>query len=218
MFVKIDEPHNDRPGFSRWLFWLLAIPTLLASFAALIGPWVLRNQEEDSNRRSLTEEVRRLGGRADVPEGGFDFMSGTALIHADLERSTITDEIFASLSRMPAFRRITIMSLADTRITDKGLKSLEGNAALVALDLSRTGITDAGFESLSTIRWLNNLNMSGTKVTDAGLEILRERCSPTSRMMLDVTDTAVTEDGARKLMEAFKNWNIIYGSHKKPKL
>jgi hypothetical protein len=40
------------------------------------------------------------------------------------------------------------LNLAETQVTDAGLKHLKGLTALQGLDLSRTKVTDAGVEAL----------------------------------------------------------------------
>jgi hypothetical protein len=208
---------NHRPGSSSRQPLLLAGMILLTTLVALVGPkacWYLR---ETTQVQQLSDEVGRLGGWAGIEEGGIDFQHERIEPGIDLSRARIDDDAFAPITVMPAFRNVGNLGLSDTPITDRSVELLRNNKALVALDLSRTKVTDKSLDSLATIPGLHLLKVSGTSVSDAGLEVLREKLPPGASMMLDVTDTAVTEEGVRKLSTKFSQWNIIYGPSKSPK-
>ena len=63
--------------------------------------------------------------------------------------------------------------LNDTRVTDKGLRSLEGGG-FDLLALSGTNITDAGLEHCKKFTKLAAINLKNTKVTDAGVASLQQ--------------------------------------------
>jgi hypothetical protein len=208
---------NSRPGSSSRQRFLLAGMILLTTLGALVGPkacWFLR---ETTQIQQLSDEVRRLGGWAGIDEGGIDFEHERIEPGIDLSHARIDDDAFAPITVMPAFRNVGHLGLSDTPITDRSIELLRNNKALIALDLSRTKVTDKSLDSLATIPGLNHLKVSGTSVSDAGLEVLREKLPPGASMMLDVTDTAVTEEGVRKLSAKFNQWNILYGPSKSPK-
>ena len=64
---------------------------------------------------------------------------------------------------------LTALDLADTQVTDKGLKELAG-LKLTWLNLSNTQVTDAGLKDLQGLRKLARLELCKTGTTDAGLK------------------------------------------------
>jgi hypothetical protein len=189
----------------------------LAALVATVLPVAIRYSRMTNQLGTLVAAVGRLGGRAGIDEGGFDLMRGRMDVWIDLRGAGINDAALAGIAAMPVFRDVGRLSLAGTRITDEGVKLLMGHPSLVALDLSKTAVGDKSFESLAAVRGLNGLKLSGTSVSDVGLVTLARARGPSPQMLLDVTDTAVSEQGARKLSAAFSQWNIIYGSSKDPK-
>jgi hypothetical protein len=68
--------------------------------------------------------------------------------------------------------RIAVLNLADTRVTDEGLRSLL--PVVRTLDLSRTLVTDAGLAHLEGFRGLRDLNLTGTAVTEGAIAKLQQ--------------------------------------------
>jgi len=67
---------------------------------------------------------------------------------------------------------VVIVSLAHTKITDRGLRELANFPKLQNLNLDHTGIGDAGLEELVALKQLQVLSLFGTKVTNPGLRVL----------------------------------------------
>jgi hypothetical protein len=68
--------------------------------------------------------------------------------------------------------------------------------------------SDADLADVAKLTYLDSLDLKGASITDAGLHHLE------SLRWLDyviLTDTAVTEDGAKRLHEVIPNSSIIYG-------
>jgi hypothetical protein len=217
MPIELPGRSNSHTGSSSLRSWLLVGMILLAMLGALIGPkgcWYLR---ATTRLEQLSDEVRRLGGQTHVLEGEIDFQHERIGTDLDLNHARIIDDEFARIATLPGFQSVNSLNLADTPITDRSVELLRNNMALVRLDLSRTKVTDNCLDSLAAIPGLYVLKMSGTSVSDAGLEVLSAKLPPGASMMLDVTDTAVTEEGVRKLSKKFSQWNIIYGPSKSPK-
>ncbi|MFI5455637.1 MAG: hypothetical protein ACHRXM_09315 [Isosphaerales bacterium] len=182
----------------------VVLPVVLIVLAGLAAPivsrevWLLREQ---SNIHHLHEEARRLGGDAEIPEGGIDYWGWRIQLIVDLSNSKVGDEELARLQRMPGFQHLSMLSLAGSRITDKSLKLLESYPGLISVNLSHTGVTDKGLESLAKLPSLSNINLSGTNVTDAGLDALIR--SRRYLVGVDLTKTKVTAEGLRRFSEAF---------------
>jgi Leucine Rich repeat len=199
-------PRATRPR--RWV--QLAAAIVLAPFILLA-----RCSLERANIDALHEEARRLGGYAEIPEGGMDLPWGLQIqVILDLAGPAVDDEVFGRLQHMPGFKHVQILSLGGTRITDRSLKLLENDRWILSLNLSRTAVTDRGMESLTKLPSLSGLELSGTDVTDAGLDVLtRSRLDLRS---IDLTGTRVTAEGLRRLTKAFPQIYIKPGAYRSP--
>jgi len=156
---------------------------------------------EQANIHHLQDDASRLGGDAEIPEGGINFGRWSIQLIVDLRSSKVGDEEFARLERMPGFQHVSILSLAGSRITDKSLKLLENYPGLLSVNLSHTGVTDKGMESLAKLPSLSGIDLAGTNVTDAGLDALIR--SRRYLVGVDLTKTKVTAEGLRRLSKAF---------------
>ena len=72
------------------------------------------------------------------------------------------------------FRKVQIVDLRNTQVTDAGLAQLKRLTNLKTLGLSWTQVTDAGLVHLEELTGLESLGLSWTRVTDAGLVHLKE--------------------------------------------
>jgi hypothetical protein len=80
----------------------------------------------------------------------------------------------ASLALLRSFPRLQSLNLAQTRITDRGLRDVATLSALEHLDLSgNPGVTDAGLDHLAALPRLQMLVLAGTRVTEGGVQKLR---------------------------------------------
>lgn len=100
---------------------------------------------------------------------------------------------------------LRMLNLAETAVTDEGLRHLQPLQALQSLDLGGTAVGDDGLKTLSGIRSLCNLNLSGTAVTDGAVDhlVVLERLT-----MLLLRYTNVTGEGLRRL-EGLRNLRIL---------
>lgn len=206
----------ERPGPSP--LWLgLVVGLLLTPIAAIAVLLAVRDSRMMHERRSLVAEITRLGGRAGVPEGGYDLLGGTMSIFVELGNTKVNDTDLARAVSIPAFRFVEQLDLAGTLITDDGVKLLESNRSLIMLNLARTKVTDRGFESLASVPGLNGVDLSATSVSDAGLKAFARRHGPFPYMELKLADTAVTEEAVRSVSTTFAQGNIVYGPSSSPK-
>jgi len=72
---------------------------------------------------------------------------------------------------IPALSHLKLIRLADTGISDSGLKYLENLTRLEKLDLSSTKVTDAGVAVLSKLKSLKQINLNDTKATPAAVKL-----------------------------------------------
>jgi hypothetical protein len=64
--------------------------------------------------------------------------------------------------------------LADTDVSDEGMKVLAHMEQLQTLDLSRTWVTDAGLKALEGLKQLRTLRVQATLVSEAGAAQLKK--------------------------------------------
>jgi Leucine-rich repeat (LRR) protein len=147
----------------------------------------------------------------------------------DLHEVAITDISLVHIASMTSIKTVDMGSLASLKITDAGLKHLQGKTSLIGLGidgssvtdaglvhlvklknlqelgLGSTAVSDAGLATLSGLTNLEYLNLRGTKVTDVGLEQLK---GLTHLSRLELTGTAVTPAGADRLKKGFPRLTI----------
>ena len=91
---------------------------------------------------------------------------------------------------------IESLFLANSKVTDAGLRSLRGKTRLQTLDLGGTQISDAGLTHLTSLGRITSLRLFDTKVTDAGLQHLQ---GMEALVYLDLAKTKITDAGLRTL-------------------
>jgi hypothetical protein len=94
---------------------------------------------------------------------------GTNLLSVEFTSNAaqITDPQVEMLSTVAD--KIYDLNLAGTKVTDDGLKALEGMKNLHRLHLEKTAVTDGGLSHLKGLASLEYLNLYNTSVTDAGM-------------------------------------------------
>jgi len=142
----------------------------------------------------------RLGFAPSVSDAGLAHLKELKqLEELDVSNAQITGSGLEILVGLPKLRRLAIGSSGITddgiahasglkqlesldlsfckRITNAGLKHLEGLTDLRELNLYRTQIGDAGLESLKGMHHLRKLNLGRTKITSDGVETIGQLIS-----------------------------------------
>jgi len=132
-----------------------------------------------------------------------------SLVFVELSVTPITDKSLAELSKL---QELHTLFLDETKITDKGLKSL-AKSQLTYLSLRDTGISDVGLLELKGVTTLRQLFLEGTKVTDGGIQNL---AGLQELKLLGVSSTNVTENG-KMLLRATLPELKYYERKKRPK-
>ncbi|MBO0698461.1 MAG: DUF1080 domain-containing protein, partial [Zavarzinella sp.] len=102
--------------------------------------------------------------------------------------SRVTDR---GLDALRGLTNLSILSVADTQVTDAGLvKLVDMKLPLTAVFVANTGMTDDGLKHLARLPLLEQLHAEKTKVTDAGLAHLA--AAPKLRGLF-LQDTALTD-------------------------
>jgi hypothetical protein len=100
------------------------------------------------------------------------------------------------MERPKKLPRLQYLSLINAKITDAGLRHLEGWAGPQALWLDCTEISDVGLQHLKGLTQLESLTLGGTKVSDAGLQYLE---GLTRLELLSLNGTKTTDEGLRNV-------------------
>ncbi|HEV3027063.1 MAG TPA: hypothetical protein VG457_05780 [Planctomycetota bacterium] len=139
------------------------------------------------------QKINALGG------GAMPLAANTNLISVNfsLAGSKIDDAALESLKGVSD--QLVWLNLANTSVTDAGLKSLAGFKNLRRLHLERTGVGDEGLASVKNLGELTYLNLYSTKVTDKGLASL---AGLKKLKNVYLWQTAVTDGGAAELAKA----------------
>ncbi len=98
--------------------------------------------------------------------------TGSPLLRVEFvgHESATGDRQIAALS--PVRRHVTVLNLARTGVTDRGLDLVGQMERLTHLDLRGTAVSDRGIARLAGLEQLRYLNLYGTAVTDSALETL----------------------------------------------
>ncbi len=107
--------------------------------------------------------------RSDLTDDDLKLVAGmTELQKLDLSER-ITD---AGIARLKPLRKLEVLHLEETQVTDEGLGVLESFDRLESLTLGGPKITDAGLAHLKSLQRLEDLSLIETNITDAGLSSL----------------------------------------------
>lgn len=147
--------------------------------------WRYRAADIFRSALSLVAETRDLSGLSQLGEDELWLL--------DVRHVPATDSDLRAVTR---FRRLEVLLLDGTGVTDAGLDELCAIPSLRVLSLSDTGVTDRGTPAMASSPVLEELLLYGTEVTDDGLAAFAEH--PTL-MVLDIRKTRVRGDGIRHL-------------------
>jgi len=148
------------------------------------------------------QKINALGG------GAMPLAANTNLISVNfsLAGSKIDDAALESLKGVS--EQLVWLNLANTGVTDAGLKSLAGFKNLRRLHLEKTGVGDDGVAFLKGLSELTYVNLYSTKVTDKGLAAL---AGLKKLKNVYLWQTAVTDAGAADLAKAIPGLYINRG-------
>lgn len=133
---------------------------------------------------------------------------GTNLLSVEFTSNAnqITDQQVALLE--PLAPQIYDLNLANTKVTNDGLKALEGMKNLHRLHLEKTAITDDGLSHLKGLTGLEYLNLYNTAVSDAGVAKL-DGLKSLKKVFL--WQSKVTDAGAQDLKKALPQVAVDMG-------
>jgi YHS domain-containing protein len=148
------------------------------------------------------QKINALGGGAMPLAANTNLLS----VNFSLVGAKIDDAALESLKGVS--EQLVWLNLANTSVTDAGLKSLAGLKNLRRLHLEKTGIGDEGLASVKGLPELQYLNLYSTKVSDKGVAAL----SGLKKLKnVYLWQTAVTDAGAAELAKALPGLYINRG-------
>jgi hypothetical protein len=187
---------------------------------AKFGDW--KSDEGKSVTAATTEPVpaeAQLPKVAAADTGAIDKIRQTGALAMPLAQDTNLVEVDLNLVGdkventqlallMPLDQQLAVLNLARTKVTDDGLKSVEGLTNLRKLHLENTKIGDEGLTHLKNLSNLEYLNLYATQVTDSGLKNLEGLKKLKS---LYLWQTKVTPEGVDSLKKALPQCEINTG-------
>jgi hypothetical protein len=107
------------------------------------------------------------------PNGDLNQADLEKVTHLVLANTGVTD---AGLKELPKLPNLSSLALAFCRnVTDAGLKHVAMCEQLTTLSLVFTKVTDAGLDDVAKLSKLTSLGLSNTRVTEAGVIRLKKK-------------------------------------------
>jgi hypothetical protein len=140
--------------------------------------------------QQIREQVTKLGGKVKVNFG----------LTIDLANSKVTDANLQFLAKLKSRTLYDGFILNNTKLTDTALPTLveaTDGGVLVQLQLANTMVSDEGLKTLSRLDCLYHLDLSGTKITDKGLvHLTKLQCH-----VLELANTGIGDIGLETIGE-----------------
>jgi hypothetical protein len=176
----------------RTLGFACCLPGILVVFV-LHGCTPETDEEGGARARVEFYTVAGTGGKI-----GYDETDPRKpIIALDLERSSMLDAGLRPVGKLKSLRTLNLLG-AD-RLTDQGIKFLEGLPNLEHLDLGQIGISSKSLEHIKGLSTLQSLGLSGNPlIDDAALEHL---ATLKNLRKVNLAHTAITDAGLNHLLE-----------------
>src|SRR5258708_7440413 len=142
---------------------------------------------------AAVQKINALGGGAMPLAANTNLLS----VNFSLAGAKIDDAALESLKGVS--EQLVWLNLANTSVTDAGMKSLARFKNLRRLHLEKTVVGDEGLASLKNLGEITYLNLYSTKITDKGLASL---AGLKKLKNVYLWQTAVTDGGAADLAKA----------------
>lgn len=166
-------------------------------FANLLLPWPAM-----AARAPQPEWITRLGGSVETDKAG-------QIVAVKLHGSWVNDSELLELAALPNLERL---DLSHTRISDEGLLFLRPAKRIRELNLLYAEqITDLGMNAIKQWSELRILNVRGTRIGDGAMAAASGLPQIES---LDVTGTAITENGLDNLIPLIKLKRLEMGRNR----
>jgi Leucine-rich repeat (LRR) protein len=228
----------SRQGTTRWFRYrlrtLLALVTLaaigLGGFKAYVEPFQIQ--------RRAAARLAPLGAKIGYEPGGpawlralFGERHFLNVVTVHLEGRRFKSDDLAPLADLPGLERLY---LANTPLTDEGLRHVASLRRLKRMSLWQTKITDAGIVHLAGLTDLEVLDIHDTRLTEAALQHFREHpnlvrlihaipvgdaglealASMPELRIESLTCKDVSDDGLRRVLQRWPLESLSVSSHR----
>lgn len=180
------------------------IASLLLGAIAFFPSFAQEAEQNSALEAKAIAQVEATGGRVMQISAA----DSTREVSFYLAGKKISD---ANLKELTAINDVVWLNLANTKVTNEGLKSI-AEMKLTKLHLEKTGIGDKGLIHLKGMTDLEYLNIYATSVTDAGLKHLEKL---KNLKQLYVWQSKVSEAGMKALEEKIPGLKVV-GESKLP--
>jgi hypothetical protein len=143
----------------------------------------------DGEFQAAAKAFEKVGGRFDK----YTYPDSKLTVYTLHMRPKTSDE---DLKKLPSISFAFGLVLADTKVTNAGLKEIAKLKNLDRLNLNNTKITDAGLKEIANLLGLATLHLAHTQVTDAGLKEIAPLKNLTN---IDLSFTNVTDIGVSEI-------------------
>lgn len=183
----------------------MRLPALVFSLLAVVSAVGAQDEQLPTAPpadAAAVQKINALGGGAMPLAANTNLLS----VNFSLAGAKIDDAALESLKGVSD--QLVWLNLANTSVTDAGLKALAGLKNLRRLHLEKTGVGDEGLASIKGLGELQYLNLYGTKVSDKGLANL---AGLKKLKNVYLWQTSVTDGGAADLAKALPGLYINRG-------
>ena len=177
---------------------LISVSTVLGALGTLSAS--AAGAADEPSADAIVKRVRRSwGGRVEFGRVGGALVPIEVHLHTPANMRPRSewpgDDVLADVARLTSLR---VLSVANTRVTDRGLTACRGLVRLRTLDLSNSDIAGLSLQELGPLSDLRVLSLMNTEVSDVGF-----RRAPNFPKLesLDLSHTKITDDSLDKLSQ-----------------
>ena len=179
LLKRVGEPPKGLDGCGRWRR-LMGMKQILVIMAAVVLVGCFNDTRKTAPKKSplaikniIADPIVEKAIRKSLkkPEGALTEADLGNVIELILADTQITDE---GLKEVVKLQNLRVLSLIDTQITDAGLKDVAKLKNLEGLYLRRTKVTDAGLKEVAKLQNLQIIALLETKYTKTGVAELKK--------------------------------------------
>jgi Leucine-rich repeat (LRR) protein len=217
---QLAAPSTPRPRNRNWLRFSLRMLFLLTlTVAVALGVMMKRLRD----RKAAVAAIEAAGGSMGLRIAGPKWLRtiinddkcfyepirvslGRIARQRGQDEPTLDDASLARLgSVLKGFKRLEILDIRGSSITDESAELLGSLETLAHLRLSDTQITNQTIREISRLRGLQSLELRGTAITD---ECIDNLCGFGTLTGLDIAKTQITADGVSRLKQQLPSCKI----------
>jgi internalin A len=157
--------HVSGLGLKQGAFLMMRV-RLLVPLMILTFTHTLRADDAEEKAVAMVKKFKGNYVRDDKADG-----KPVTIVNLAGVKTLTDDDLKVIVAGFPQVKDLTV---AESMVTDDGLKELKALSKLESLSLTRTKITDAGLKNLKDMKGLKMLHVIDTKVTEAGVKDLKK--------------------------------------------